>query len=458
MPQQFIGQSSSPLNNDINTAVILAAGRGERIAGGEEYKSKPFIKLYDLSLIERSIKKLSNKLKVNNIYVITGFKHDELKIHLDKLKRKLTVDLEVVFAKEWEKGNGASFLSVLNLIKQKQFYLLMVDHIFNDEFYSTISKSKINNTKCYLAISKSLSSKHDYNDATRVKISEKKITNIGKSISEVDGFDAGFFVLRSETFNDVKNLSEKKFLSLSDVMQELIQEQKLYFIEVAAESWLDIDTKKDFSNAKDFLLNFSSSKTNDGLISTYLNRRISNWITSKIVDYPITPNQISVVAFLISVIASLIIVKQGYLFLVLGALLAQLSSILDGCDGEVARLKLLSSKYGGWFDQVLDRYSDLFIITGLTFHTYLLHETLAVFIIGFIAVGGKIILSYTAYVYDSVISKHNNFRMGRDITIFIILVGAIMNIPYITLVILAVVTNVEVCRRLWSLQNKLDLF
>jgi len=141
MPQQFIGQSSLSLNNNINTAVILAAGRGERIAGGEEYKSKPLIKLYDLSLIERSIKKLSNKLKVNKIYVITGFKHDELKIHLDKLKRKLTVDLEVVFAKEWEKGNGASFLSVLNKIKQKQFYLLMVDHIFNDEFYSTISKS-----------------------------------------------------------------------------------------------------------------------------------------------------------------------------------------------------------------------------------------------------------------------------------------------------------------------------
>jgi len=458
MLQQFIGQSSSSLNNSINTAVILAAGRGERIAGDEEYRSKPLMKLYDLSLIERSIKKLSNKLNVNKIYIITGFEHDNLKIHLDKLKKKLTVDLEIIFAKEWEKGNGASFLSVLNHIKQKQFYLLMVDHIFNDEFYSTISKSKINNTMCYLAISKSLSSMHDYNDATKIKITENKITNIGKSINEMDGFDAGFFVLHSETFNNIKNLSEKKFLSLSDVMQELIQEQKLYFIEVTGGSWLDIDTKKDFSNAKDFLLNFSSSKTNDGLISTYLNRPVSNWITSKIVDYPITPNQISVVTFLISVIASLIIVKQGYFFLVLGALLAQLSSILDGCDGEIARLKLLDSKYGGWFDQVLDRYSDLFIITGLTFHIYLLHETLAVFIIGFIAVGGKIILSYTAFVYDSVISKHNNFRIGRDITIFIILIGAIMNIPYITLVILAVITNVEVCRRLWSLKNKLDLF
>ena len=71
----------------------------------------------------------------------------------------------------------------------------------------------------------------------------------------------------------------------------------------------------DFSNAKDFLLNFSSSKTNDGPVSTYFNRRISKWITSKLVYYPVTPNQISVITFLITVIASLIIVKQGYFFL-----------------------------------------------------------------------------------------------------------------------------------------------
>ena len=35
MPQQFIEKPSLSLNNNINTAVILAAGRGERIAGGE---------------------------------------------------------------------------------------------------------------------------------------------------------------------------------------------------------------------------------------------------------------------------------------------------------------------------------------------------------------------------------------------------------------------------------------
>ena len=107
-------------------------------------------------------------------------------------------------------------------------------------------------------------------------------------------------------------------------------------------------------------------------------------------------------------------------------------------------------------DQVLDRYSDLFILTGLTFHTYFIHKTLTVFFIGFIAVGGKIILSYTAFTYDSLVSTHNSFRIGRDIIIFIILIGAVLNIPYITLAVLTFIMNAEVCKRLWSLKDKLD--
>ena len=71
-------------------------------------------------------------------------------------------------------------------------------------------------------------------------------------------------------------------------------------------------------------------------------------------------------------------------------------------------------------------------------------------------VGGKIILSYTAYISDSMVSGHNSFRIGRDLIILIILIGALFNIPYITLVVLAFILNVEVCKRLWILKDKLD--
>ena len=230
----------------------------------------------------------------------------------------------------------------------------------------------------------------------------------------------------------------------------------VFSIKVSEDSWFEIDTNRDLSNAKKYLIKNASSKINDGLITRHINRPASKWITSKIIDYPLTPNQISLAVFFISVFSSLIISKEGYFFLMLGALLAQLSCILDGCDGEIARLKILESKFGEWFDRVLDRYSDLFILTGLTFHTYFIHNTLTVFFIGFIAVGGKIISSYTAYVYDSVASTRNSIRIGRDLIIFIILIGAVLNIPYITLVVLAFIMNAEVCKRLWILKDKLD--
>ena len=442
-------------NKNIDTAVILAAGKGERISNTDEFVAKPLIKIFDVSLIERSIKNLINNLNVKKIYIVTGFNHEEINDHLVKLKNKLSLNVEVVFAKNWEKGNGASFLAILDKIKHEQFYLLMADHLFNNEFYNAISKYKMNN-KSYLIISRTLSSLNDFNDATKVNVVDDKINDIGKSINDNNAFDTGFFILNSDQFNNVNKLSVREKLSLSEVIQELVQQKKLYIIEVPEDSWIDIDTSQDLTKAKNYLLNNSSSKINDGSISKYINRPISKWITSKIADYPLTPNQISIAVFFISVLSGLIISMEGYFFLLLGALLAQLSSILDGCDGEIARLKLLKSKFGGWFDQVLDRYCDLFIFTGLTFHIYFIHNTLTVFFIGFIAVGGKIISSYTAYVYDSVASTRNSIRIGRDLIIFIILIGAVLNIPYITLVVLAFIMNAEVCKRLWILKDKLD--
>ncbi|MBW2005204.1 MAG: CDP-alcohol phosphatidyltransferase family protein, partial [Deltaproteobacteria bacterium] len=52
----------------------------------------------------------------------------------------------------------------------------------------------------------------------------------------------------------------------------------------------------------------------------------------------------------------------GYSNLVIGTLLAHLSSVIDGCDGEIARLKFQVTEFGGWFDAVLDRYADAFLL------------------------------------------------------------------------------------------------
>ena len=87
---------------------------------------------------------------------------------------------------------------------------------------------------------------------------------------------------------------------------------------------------------------------------------------------------------------------------------------------------------------------------------YKLHQSLNVFLIGILAIGGSLIMSYSAIVYDPVSKNIRKFRMGRDIRIFIILIGSIANFPYVTLLFLALLMNIEVVRRLWVLKDKLD--
>ena len=105
------------------------------------------------------------------------------------------------------------------------------------------------------------------------------------------------------------------------------------------------------------------SKSTDGWVSKYINRPISNSLSNIILRvWPsVTPNIVSIAAFLISILASIfIMLNLG----IVGGLLVQLSSIIDGSDGEIARKTDQTSKFGDFFDSVLDRYSDIIIFTG----------------------------------------------------------------------------------------------
>jgi CDP-L-myo-inositol myo-inositolphosphotransferase len=143
----------------------------------------------------------------------------------------------------------------------------------------------------------------------------------------------------------------------------------------------------------------------------------------------------------------------GYFFLVVGGVLAQFASIVDGCDGEVARLKYQSSDVGGWYDAVLDRYADAFLLFGLTWYLLMAEVSGGVLLIGFMAIIGSFMLSYTADKYDNLMSERvqaggkAGLRMGRDVRVFLIFLGAISNMVLPVLVLIAVVMNLETLRR-----------
>jgi len=112
------------------------------------------------------------------------------------------------------------------------------------------------------------------------------------------------------------------------------------------------------------------SKPQDGFVSRFLNRPISRRVTAVLLKLPVHPNAWTVSIFVLPVIASVFLLRGDYVSLVIGAAIFQVFSILDGCDGEIARAKNLESKLGERLDYFCDfAASLLYVLTlGLGLH------------------------------------------------------------------------------------------
>jgi phosphatidylglycerophosphate synthase len=106
-------------------------------------------------------------------------------------------------------------------------------------------------------------------------------------------------------------------------------------------------------------------KPTDGFFAQ-MNRKVSIPISRQLIRFPITPNMISLFTLGVSFLSGLLFARGGYLNMLFGALLGRAASILDGCDGEVARLKLQDSAFGCWLETVCDYLYYLFMFAGMT--------------------------------------------------------------------------------------------
>jgi len=79
-------------------------------------------------------------------------------------------------------------------------------------------------------------------------------------------------------------------------------------------------------------------------------------------------------------------------------------------------------------------------------------------LVGFLAIIGSFVLSYTADKYDGRMQKKMatgfHFRMGRDVRVLLILLFALINQVFVGLFIIALLMNSEVVRRLWVCQDE----
>ncbi|RLC63671.1 MAG: hypothetical protein DRI01_04790 [Chloroflexi bacterium] len=188
----------------------------------------------------------------------------------------------------------------------------------------------------------------------------------------------------------------------------------------------------------------------DGYVSKYINRRLSEPMAHLLARTRITPNQMSWAAFCIAVLSFVsFIFNQN----IIAGLLVQLSSVVDGIDGSVARLKGMTSAFGGFLDSMLDRYADILIVLGLTLWS-MSHEIYpGIWLVGFLAIAGTISISYSRARIGSnhqhLFDKGLQSLASRDIRLFLIMAGAVIGQAYFCLIAIAALTNLVVFYRLF---------
>lgn len=444
-------------------ALILAAGDGGRFGNLTRDKPKSLIKLLGLSLIERVIF-TAKQAGINEFVITVGYLGDKIKANLGD-GEKFGVKIDYIENEEWQEGNGISVLKAKGLLKEN-FILLMSDHIFDYRILKELVDYGLRSS-IVLAVDR----REPLLEEVKVLEKKGKIVDIGIEIEESNCIDTGIFLCSPKIFSHIEETVEEGKTELADCIAKAAKDRDADVFDITQIDsyvsgmkkaiklwWVDIDTKKDLRKAEQILCK-NLIKPTDGLISRLFNRPISLRISKLLLKFRINPNSISFISFIIGVLSAFFFCIGNYLSIVIGGLLAQFSSIFDGCDGEIARLKFQQSNYGGWFDAVLDRYADALIIFGMTYGYWSLHNDILIWVIGFIALVGSFMSSYTADKYDAIYIKKGKtrgfrVRIGRDTRLFLLMIGALAGQIFYTLMVIGILTNFESIRRFVLLRNE----
>jgi phosphatidylglycerophosphate synthase len=150
--------------------------------------------------------------------------------------------------------------------------------------------------------------------------------------------------------------ADKGAYDLTSVQQRLTQSFGAPVTIPAAIDPLVVTTPVDVDDAERRLLR-RLVKDTDGFMARHVERPISLRIARRLASTAITPNQITLLSVGIGLSGALFFLCSQWVCQTVGALLFLAHSILDGCDGELARLKFQETRFGGiidyWGDNVV---------------------------------------------------------------------------------------------------------
>lgn len=173
--------------------------------------------------------------------------------------------------------------------------------------------------------------------------------------------------------------------------------------------------------------------------------KIIDWIVRMLALSRIHPNVLTFIGLVINIYAAYLFAAgrfQAAGLVVIGA------GLFDMVDGRVARHTNRVTRFGGFFDSVLDRYSDLALLMGLLVYYASINRFFYI-VLTAIVMTGSVMVSYTRSRAENTIPKCKVGFLERPERIVLIIIGALFDRMAPVLWVLAILSNLTVIHRMY---------
>ena len=181
-------------------------------------------------------------------------------------------------------------------------------------------------------------------------------------------------------------------------------------------------------------------------------KRIVGSIVNLLASLGIHPNILTLIGMVINIGAMILFAKGVFTW---AALVIVFAGIFDIVDGEVARRTKRDTKFGAFFDSVIDRYSDLLLLLGLILWYAKIHRVFYVGLTGLVLIG-SVLTSYTRARAESLIPACKVGFLERPERIVLLIIGGVTDRMAAVLWVMAILSNWTVSQRIWYTWRELS--
>ena len=174
-------------------------------------------------------------------------------------------------------------------------------------------------------------------------------------------------------------------------------------------------------------------------------KRIVDSIVIVLSKIHVSPNLLTLFGLVVNIAAAVLFAKGSFFW---AALVVLFAGIFDILDGEVARLTKRVTRFGGFLDSVIDRYSDLLLLLGLTLWYAKLGRMFYVGLTDLVLIG-SVMTSYTRARAESLIPQCKVGFLERPERVVLLIIGALSDRMGAVLWVMAILSNWTVFQRIW---------